>query len=147
MSIGLIVTINKFIQPTKYLRSHTSTVLCKSMDEAYNELINYLCSHFESLNIDFPLDYDEFELLWFNREYVDSKIFIYKIFTNKWIEPWDYQDIYDSVLERMLKYENDHPPNLDELYEEPDPEEIKDDKFQLQNEDIKKMIDEINIEV
>ena len=58
-SIGLIVTINSF---KNHFKSKTNSTMCKSVDEARDELITYLCGQFDNLNIDFPDNINDFEL-------------------------------------------------------------------------------------
>jgi hypothetical protein len=90
------------------------------------------------LNIDYPLNLIDFEHHWFNKQYINSNAFYYKIFMDgNWHEPWDNQDIYSDVLDKMLEEENNNPPNFNEIYGEPNPDEEVIDKFSMNNnEDI-----------
>jgi hypothetical protein len=141
--IGLIVTINRFVNYSghKYFKAKTVTTMCKTLEDAHSELVRYLCSQFKDLNIDFPIDINEFELLWFDREYIETHAFTYKVFNNKWMEPWEMEDIYSDVMDLMFDTESKNPPDFSELYGEPNPDEIKEDKFVMQPEENKELDD------
>jgi hypothetical protein len=137
--IGLIVTINSF---NKHFHTKTNSTICKSVEEARDELITYLCGQFDNLNIDFPDNINDFELIWFNREYTTAPCFTYKIFSHRWEEPWDREDIYNDVLTKMLEQDNKNPPNFDELYGEPTGDEENEDRFMMipeENEEIREL--------
>lgn len=115
--VGLTVTINKY---KTYFASIQTSIVCDNIDDAYTELVKYIVAHFTPLNIDFPLELDEFENIWFNQTYVSADAFTYKIFhNNSWTEPWSRQDIYDDVLEIMLAHEEANPPDFAKIYGEP----------------------------
>ena len=115
--IGLIVTINKY---KNHFASSTSTIVCTTIEEARIELIKYIVAHFSLLNIDFPLDYDDFEFIWFNENYVGANAFTYRLYhDNNWIEPWSHQEIYDDVLVAMHVDMIANPPDFDTMYGEP----------------------------
>lgn len=116
--VGLIVTINKY---KTYFASIQTYIVCDNIEDAYTELVKYIVAHFTPLNIDFPLELDEFENIWFNQTYVFADAFTYKIFqNNSWTEPWNRQDIYDDVLEIMLAHEVANPPDFAKIYGEPE---------------------------
>ena len=147
--IGLIVTINKFVNYSgqKCFKTKTVTTMCKTLEEAHDELVTYLCSQFKDLNIDFPIDINEFEFMWFDREYVETHAFKYKVFNNGWSEPWEMEDIYSDVMDRMFQTEVENPPDFSQLYGEPNPDEIKEDKFQMppeQSDEMKEIQDKID---
>lgn len=136
--IGLLVTLNKF---TTYFETIQIDYVCETLDEAKEMLVNYLANHFKDLNIDYPLELIEFEYHWFKQQYVNSNSFYYKIFMDgKWSEPWETQDIYSDVYDKMLEYETNNPPDFSEIYGEPNPDEEKMDKFTMeQSEEIKQL--------
>ena len=131
-NIGLIVTINSF---KNHFKSNTNSTMCNSIDEARDELITYLCGKFDNLNIDFPDNINDFELIWFNREYADAPSFSYKLFTTRWEEPWDREEIYNDVLNKMLEQDSKNPPNFEELYGEPTGAEENEDRFMVMPEE------------
>ena len=71
-------------------------------DEQFNKLedaLKWVCTtlakSFNKLQIDFPQDYEEFQLLWFKSQYFKGDVFTYFLHNgNKFIEPWERQDIY-----------------------------------------------------
>lgn len=105
MKIGLIVTINK---PTL---SITNTFSCNTIDECYLELITYLSKEFNKCIFDLPTNYEMFQILWFDKLYNDSPDFDYECFTynifnnNEWTKPWDYDDIYNDLLDKIINLE------------------------------------------
>ncbi len=131
--IGLVITINKY---KHYFETNQITCICETMDEAKDKLVEYLANEFSILNIDFPLDLADFEHLWFHQQYVNTNSFYYKLFMEGvWHEPWDHQDIYSDVLNKMQAYEESNPPNFEEIYGEPDPDENKVDHFSLDKDE------------
>jgi hypothetical protein len=129
--IGLVITINKF---KHYFETSQITLLCDSIDEAKDKLIEYLSKEFCALNIDYPLDLADFEYHWFNQQYVNSDAFYYKLFIEgSWREPWEYQDVYSDVLDKMQLDEEAEPPNFEEIYGEPNPDEDTNDNFSMEN--------------
>lgn len=121
MAIGLIVTINKY---DSYYESAQYNCVCDSLDATRVKLIDYICYHFKDLNIDFPLELDDFQNIWFNQTYVKADAFRYKVFHNdKWDEPWEYQDIYSDVMEQLITIESTNPPDFSKIYGEVDPDE------------------------
>jgi hypothetical protein len=117
LNCGLIVIINKF--NNKY-ENYNKTIECSSLDDTKNKLIKYLSDELSCLNIDYPLDLESFDYLWFNNEYIKANSFDYYVFIdNKWIQPWTLSEIYLDVYDKMLENENNNPPNFEELYSEP----------------------------
>jgi hypothetical protein len=134
--IGLIIVINK------YSSQETLTFNLKSIDEAKDKLITILVDNFKHLNVDFPLDISDFEYTWFNEESSNLPIFTYKIYNNDWITPWDEQDIYTDVLEKLYELEITTAPNFSELYGEP-----IEDSFEKNDELNDEKNDELNDEL
>jgi hypothetical protein len=115
--IGLIITINKY---SSWYSSKSTTFTFNTLDEAYTKLVSIITDIVNNLNIDFPLDLDDFETIWFDGNYVGSSFFEYKIFNNDmWSEPWDKQDIYSQVLDNLIKIQQEQNINYEELYGEP----------------------------
>lgn len=133
--IGLIITINKF---KHYFETNQLTYMCESMDKAKDTLVDHLVKEFSNLNIDYPSEFSDFEHYWFGQQYVNTNAFYYKLLTEGvWHEPWEHQDIYLDVLDKIQANEEDNPPNFDEIYGEPDPDENIVDKFSMEkNENI-----------
>ncbi len=130
-NIGLIITINRF---STYFESNTYTSEFDNIDEAKVKLISTLVENFKYINIDFPNNLVDFEYLWFKEQYVKANSFTYKIFTNnKWLEPWEYDDIYDDVLVKLEEYEILNAPEFEKIYGEPNPDEDADDNFNIEN--------------
>ena len=143
-SYGLIITINKYI---KYFETIKQTFVCNSLEECKYKMIEFIANQFTFLNIDFPLELNDFEYIWFEQNYTQLNVFSYTIFTNftKTIskgeepftedlekiyysskmdnEPWELQDIYYEVIEKIHELEINNPPDFSQLYEEPDPDE------------------------
>ncbi len=125
--IGLIITINKF---NHWFETTQVSFSCENIDDTKNNLVDYLVTQFKNLNIDYPLDFADFEYAWFKQQYVNTNAFYYKVFMeNSWHEPWDQQDIYSEVLDKMFEQETQNPPDFTNLYGEPDPDEEVNDKF------------------
>ena len=131
--IGLSLTINKF---TTYFESIPHFLMFDTLDNARNELINILVTHYKKLYINYPPVLVDFEYEIFSQNYVKADAFVYKIFSNdRWDEPWESQDIYDDVIERIIKEESDNPPEFSEIYGEPDPDENIINKFTMENDE------------
>ena len=129
--IGLTITINKF---NTYFETKSYYLVCDNIDEAKNKLTDNLVENFRYITIDFPLDLIDFEYLWFKQQYVNTNAFVYKIFTNgQWTEPWETQDIYDEVLEKLEVQEIENVPDFSKMYGEPDPDIEADDNFNVEN--------------
>jgi hypothetical protein len=129
--IGLIITINKF---TTYFESNTYTFVYDSVNDARNKLVEILVENFKYINIDFPNNLVDFEYIWFKQQYVNVNSFNYKVFLdNRWVEPWDSDDIYDDVLVKLEEYEIQNAPDFSKMYGEPDPDVDTDDKFNIEN--------------
>jgi hypothetical protein len=127
---GLIITINKF---NNYFETIQTTYVFDTIDEAKNKLLTYLGDQFKHLNIDFPIDFIDFEYMWFKEQYINTNAFNYKIFNNdEWTEPWDTQEIYSDVIELMIEAETKIPIDFSQLYGEPDPDENVNDNFTME---------------
>ena len=116
--VGLFIGITK---SSTYFESINEYKVVDTIDEARVELINYLVRQLGVLNIDYPLSVEDFEYIWFNEQYVKSSVFNYKLFVNdKWVEPWESQEIYSDVLDKMFDEETKNPPDFSHIYGEPD---------------------------
>ena len=116
--LGLIININGY--NNKFF-NFEKTFICNDLNHARLILLNYLSSNLNILNIDYPLNFDELDYYWFDGNHIDAKIFSYKIFDNtKWIEPWDYDELYSEILEIMNKQEIETAPDFSKLYSEND---------------------------
>ena len=116
--IGLIITINKY---KSYFSSKTETFVFNdnNLDNVQTKLVSYLTDIIINMNIDFPQELDEFEVIWFNQNYVNTSFFNYHIFNNNlWSQPWDNQDIYSLVLDNIIKVQEDKNIDYSELYDE-----------------------------
>jgi hypothetical protein len=143
--IGLIVNINKF---NKCFETSNATFVCDSDDEAKNKMIEHLVTYMGSLNIDYPMDLDDFEYVWFKQNYVKTNAFTYFIFNEtKWHQPWDLQEIYEEFLDKMVEKDSSNPPDFDTIYGEPNPDEEEEDKFTMEHseevQELEKKLSEI----
>jgi hypothetical protein len=136
--IGLIVNINKY---NHYFETSNATFVCDSVDEAKNKMIDHLVTRMGSLNIDYPMDLNDFEYIWFNQNYVNTNAFIYFIFNEtKWYQPWDLQEIYEEFLDKMVEKDSSNPPDFDTIYGEPNPDEEAEDNFTMEHsEEVQKL--------
>ena len=145
--IGLIITINKF---KHYFETSQMTWSCESINDAKDKLVEHIANEFSNLNIDYPFDFLDFEYHWFGQQNVNTYAFNYKLFIEgAWHEPWDHQEIYSDALDKMQAIEESDPPNFEEIYGEPDPDEDTIDHFTMEkNEQIhefeKKLTEIIN---
>ena len=111
-SIGLTITINKY---TNYFETKQYYVICDTLFSTKEKLLELLTEHINKINIDYPLMLEDFDYEWFGQQYVKSNSFSYKIFMNdEWNEPWELQDIYDEILERIVKQEIQNAPDFTE---------------------------------
>lgn len=129
-NFGLIVIINKYNK--NIYSSYSKTFNIINIDEGYNKLIEYLAEQFNHLIIDFPQDLDDFEYIWFDNSYVNSSVFDYYIFNDKWIQPWNKQELYEDVLNLMFDKETKKTKN-DELDHEKSEEQLKDTKVSFED--------------
>ncbi len=124
--IGLVLTINKY---STYFETNTVYNFYDSLEIAKQSLIDIIFSNFKQITIDYPSDLIDFEYLWFKEQYVKTNAFVYQIYYNDtWSEPWDSQDIYEDVLEKIQDYENKNIPDFSKIYGEPNPD-MEDDNF------------------
>ena len=129
--LGLTITINKF---TTYFESKNYFLLCDTIDDAKNKLIEIIVDNFKYINIDFPDNLVDFEYQWFNKQYVNASSFTYNLFHNdNWSSPWDNDEIYDDVLVKLEEYEIQNAPDFSQMYGEPDPDSNVDDKFSIEH--------------
>ncbi len=136
--IGLVVNINKF---NHYFETSSTTFICNDLEEAKNKLIDHLVVNMGNLNIDYPMDFTDFEYIWFKQNYVNTEAFIYYIYAEEtWFRPWDSQDIYSDFLDKMIEKDSSNPPDFETIYGEPNPDEETEDKFSMeQNEEIQEL--------
>lgn len=78
-----------------------------SIDKVKNAIVNILQEEFQTVKTDIPDNYQDFvSNCWFVDKSIDGEIFEYKVFSEgKWIEPWNHDDLYDSVYEILYKLE------------------------------------------
>jgi hypothetical protein len=111
---GLIV----YIYNKSFILENTFSI--NNLDEAKEELTTYLSQEFNKLHIDFPMNLIEFEALWcehYSMEQIDN-IFNYNIYdsqNNKWIKPWNNEEIYNDTLDKIIHLEinNNKDYNID----------------------------------
>jgi hypothetical protein len=114
--VGLFIILTKC---NPYCQVEDSSFVCNSLEHSRTQLIDYLITKFNNLNIDFPMELDDFENIWFNSSYVKSNCFNYKIYHNdNWEQPWELQEIYSDVLDKMHQQEIENPPNFSKIYGE-----------------------------
>jgi hypothetical protein len=129
---GLIVIINKY---DNYFETIKETFVCTNLDDCKEKLINYLALEFNKLTIDFPLELNDFEYIWFKHNYTKSNVFSYTIFNSeiiKWEEPWELQDLYYEVIEKIHEIEIADGIDFTKLYAESnldDEDNVKDNNF------------------
>ena len=98
---GLVININKY---NSYCEIKHTTYICNSIDDCKNKLIDLLVLEFNNLHIDFPLDILDFEYIFLKQNYINTNVFNYMIFfDNEWIHPWEHQDIYTDVLDKLFE--------------------------------------------
>jgi hypothetical protein len=108
--IGLVVNI---INKTNILEK---TFSINNLDDAKNELINYLATEFNKLHIDFPAQLIQFEYIWCEHQSMDhiDNIFYYNLFDGSngtWHKPWEYEEIYNDILEKIIELEENNNKN------------------------------------
>ena len=114
-------------------------------DEQFNKLediLKWICTTlakaFSKLQIDFPQDYEEFQLLWFKSHYFKGDVFTYFLHNgNKFIEPWERQDIYEIVLDFMQKVDEENQE--EEHYEEHHEEQHDEQHHEEQDDEVRKL--------
>jgi hypothetical protein len=142
MSYALSLTINKY---TTYFESINHFLLFETLDDLRKELINILTNQYKNYNIDYPSELIKFENIIFNDNYVKADAFVYKIFfENKWLEPWDNQEIYDDVLDSIFNIDSKNPPDFSEIYGEPDPDENIINNSNIEDEKINEIEKRLN---
>ena len=115
--IGLIITINKINESVQ------TTFICSTLDECYIELIKHISTIFNRLHIDFPINLEDFEYIWFEQNYTKNNSFEYSIFENNaWINPWTFEDIYSDVLIKIEELEVSNKTNMELESDESDNE-------------------------
>jgi hypothetical protein len=100
--------------------SNNKIFYANNLDNCKKYLIEYLASLLKNINIDFPDQLLDFEYIWFNQTFMDSSFFSYDVNSE---EPWDYQEIYEEVLDKLLEIEHANIPDFAELYSEEEEED------------------------
>jgi hypothetical protein len=72
------------------------------------KLIDFLSNEFNKRIIDYPTDYEQLPIYWFDG-YILNDVFLYKVFLNDWIEPWSYDEIYSEAIDKLIQIENQNP--------------------------------------
>lgn len=99
LKYGLIINLNKY---NSFCEIIHKTFIFDTLEDCKNQLINFLINEFKDLNIDFPLELNDFEYIILNQNYINTNMFNYMIFyDNKWITPWELDDIYNEILEKI----------------------------------------------
>lgn len=106
---SLVVIINKYINYFDQFKYHK---ICDTMKECESVLVDFISGHVKDLNIDFPLDLEDFNTIWFDNNRVEADSFTYLIIplnkssiTYNWNEPWNLNDVYDLLLDNIHKIE------------------------------------------
>jgi hypothetical protein len=104
----------------------TKTFYPTDLENCRDILTNYIVTIINTtINfLDFPSDVYEFENIWFDYNYINSTFYTYKI-DDVESEIWDYQEIYDEVLEKLLELEYNFAPNFNDLYHDEEEGDIE----------------------
>jgi len=130
-SYACYIIINKY---TKYFISNETNFISDSLENTKNQIIKIIANEFKDIHIDYPIELDDFEYKWFGEQYINSSSFYYKIFDsnfNKWIEPWNKQEIYSDVIDFIINEDSQNPPDFNKIFGEPDPNDNTLDKFSM----------------
>ena len=94
MNIPMFITITK----PNYPKYETTTFVCNTLEECQNKLIITLKNLIDK-KIDFPVDVDDFEsIYWYNEASMSNEFYDYSIFYDgKWSKPWTIQELYETV--------------------------------------------------
>ena len=101
---SIIIIVNKNIN---YFSQFKIIKSCETLEDCQSELINFVVSHFKTLNIDFPDNLDDFNVIWFDNNRTEADSFTYMIidYNNthfyQWNEPWSIDFIYEKILESI----------------------------------------------
>jgi hypothetical protein len=88
---------------TKPKTSELMTLIGTNLDDCLQKITLYLKTNLE-MNIDYPYDFDEFAVIYLDNCANKVDVFDYKIFyENNWIQPWSHQDIYENIVELIIK--------------------------------------------
>lgn len=106
---SVIVIINQWLP---YYKNIKFPIYSGELNDCRNYIINVVSDNFKKLDIDFPLNLDDFEYIWFDSNRTDANSFTYILIPNNnnnisygWDEPWSLEDLYDDILENMYQYE------------------------------------------
>jgi len=74
------------------------------IDDIHNKILYLMQEHISKFN-DLPDSYDDFiSKCWYFENSADAEPFEYKIYMDdKWISPWEIEDLYNSVYEILHK--------------------------------------------
>lgn len=101
---SIIIIVNKNIN---YFSQFKIIKSFETLEDCQSELINFVVSHFKTLNIDFPDNLDDFNVIWFDNNRTEADSFTYMIidYNNthfyQWNEPWSIDFIYEKILESI----------------------------------------------
>jgi hypothetical protein len=112
-NIGLFINIKELLDDK--LVNNNYTFKCECLDDSKDILIKFLYDKINKFNIDYPESIYDFEIIWFNDNNI-SPIFSYYIFDTDWSSPWEYQEIYDIILEMIHISELNNIHDIDKLY-------------------------------
>jgi hypothetical protein len=117
---GLILNINCSTETI------THKYVCDTLDNCYIEIIECLTNEINKLTIDFPLELDKFEYIWFNQTYTTNNFFSYSIFYNDvWLEEkWSAEEVYDEIITKIFEIENNNPAINDENIDSDNEEQL-----------------------
>lgn len=95
-----------------------------NLDNLKIKLIDFLSYEFNKRIIDYPVNYDELSYVWFDGQNYND-VFLYKVFSDDWIEPWSYDEIYIDAIDKLIETENKNPVSEYIEYENETNEEIQ----------------------
>jgi len=75
-----------------------------NLDDCFHKILLELKPYFD-MKIDYPLSYNDFEIIYLENCLYQKYIFDYKIYDKEWIKPWSNQDIYDNILELIMTHD------------------------------------------
>lgn len=117
---------------------------CEEQFNKLEDVLKWVCTtlakSFNKLQIDFPQDYEEFQLSWFKSQYFKGDVFTYFLHNgNKFIEPWERQDIYEIVLDFMQKVDEEYIEEIDEIETEINEEELLKKEEKEEDDEVRKL--------
>ena len=93
-------------KPNKHkIQSKIITEIGENLDDIRKKIIYIIQEELSAIN-NLPIDYASFVPIWYTNISADAEPFDYKIFiNNKWILPWDIEDLYEEAHEILHKLE------------------------------------------